>query len=225
MKMANGRHADQRQAGCQKQPLPQTGARRSAPAIRSMSCVPYIWPRRPAAKKASALQSEWLSVWKSAREGARGRPAPAQRDDAHVLDAVVGEQALDVALEDDERRRHQDRDQRRRPPAAAGPAGMPGRALDQRQVAQDAVERGVEHEAGEERRDRRRRLAVRVGQPAVHRRQARLGAVADQQEDEGRPSAAPGRAAPAAAQSCVQSSVIGARAAAARPRRRPAACP
>ena len=42
-------------------------------------------------------------------EGAE-RPQPvAERDDAHVLDAVIGEQALGVALKHDEPGRHQDR--------------------------------------------------------------------------------------------------------------------
>ena len=59
------------------------------------------------------------------REGAE-RPEPeAQRDDAQVLDAVVGEQPLDVVLKDDEARRDEDRQRpkkissRRRQPAPA----------------------------------------------------------------------------------------------------------
>ena len=59
------------------------------------------------------------------------------------------------------------------------------RVLDRRNEAHDAIERGVQQEAGEHRGNRRRCLAVRVREPGMDRRQARLGAVAHEDEDEG----------------------------------------
>ena len=77
-------------------------------------------------------------------------------------------------------------------PNVASPAGR-----QQLLAAQDAEEGAVEQRPGEQRRNQRRRLAVGVGQPGVQRRQAHLGAVADQQEHEG------GLAATAAAASAA----------------------
>ena len=51
--------------------------------------------------------------------------------------------------------------------------------------AQQRIERDVEQQARQHRRDRRRAFGMGVGQPGVQRREADLGAVADQQEDEG----------------------------------------
>ena len=51
--------------------------------------------------------------------------------------------------------------------------------------AQQRVKRDVEEKAREHRRDRRRALGMRVRQPGMERRQADLGAIADQQEHEG----------------------------------------
>ena len=59
------------------------------------------------------------------------------------------------------------------------------RAVGQHLAAQDRVERDVQQQAREHRRDRRRAFGMGVGQPVVQRHQADLGAVADQQEDEG----------------------------------------
>ena len=62
----------------------------------------------------------------------------------------------------------------------AGPAGR----VDHRLPADDGVLRDGQQHARHHGRQRRRRFRVRVGQPGVHRREARLGAVADQQEHE-----------------------------------------
>ena len=51
--------------------------------------------------------------------------------------------------------------------------------------AQEREQRDVEQQPGEHRRDRRRALGMGVRQPGVQRRQADLGAVAEQQEHEG----------------------------------------
>ena len=59
------------------------------------------------------------------------------------------------------------------------------RVLRRRHEAHDAIKRRVQQEARKHRRDRRRRLAVRIRQPGMDRRQTGLGAIADQDEDEG----------------------------------------
>ena len=109
--------------------------------------------------------------------------AEPERDDPDVLDAVVAEQALEVVLDQDERRRHDDRDEaedeqhlrRERRAARGGGDGL---------EADDPEERALDEDAREQRRDRRGRLAVGVGQPEVHGRETGLGAVADHHEDE-----------------------------------------
>ena len=81
----------------------------------------------------------------------------------------------------------------RRRPATAGPAstisgpGAIARRIGRQQhlEAQHGVERDIEQQAGQHRRDRRRAFGMGVGQPGVQRRQADLGAIAQQQEDEG----------------------------------------
>ena len=50
--------------------------------------------------------------------------------------------------------------------------------------AQDRQERAARDAARQERADQARRLAVGVGLPGVHRGQAHLGAVADEQQHE-----------------------------------------
>ena len=60
-----------------------------------------------------------------------------------------------------------------------------GIGREQHLEAQQRVERDVEQQPREHRRDRRRAFGMGVGQPGVQRRQADLGAVAEQQEDEG----------------------------------------
>jgi len=88
-------------------------------------------------------------------------------------------------LEHDERRRHEHGGDPDGDEQVVAPAGPAGRIFHQGKVAHDAVEGGVQHEAGEEGRHGRRRLAVGVRQPAVERREPRLRPVPDQQEDEG----------------------------------------
>ena len=51
--------------------------------------------------------------------------------------------------------------------------------------AEQRVERDVEEQSRQHRRDGRRTFGVRVGQPGMQRREADLGAIAEQQEHEG----------------------------------------
>ena len=130
------------------------------------------------------MQTEWLSVWNKRRERAERAKAEAKGDDAQMLDAVIGQQPLGIALKNDEAGGDEDRQRPENDQEAAGEM-LAKRVLHRRDEAHDAVERGVQQKPGKHRRNRRRRLAVRVGQPRMDRREAGLGAVADENEDEG----------------------------------------
>ena len=138
----------------------------------------------PATKKSIALASEWLTAWKQRAEKRRAAEAHAERQDAHVLHAGVGEHPLVVGLPDDQGRGHGHREQAEHQKHPLPEVGEP-RGREHLLRAQDREEGAVEQRTREQRRDHRGRLAVRVGQPGVHRRQPHLGAVADQQEHEG----------------------------------------
>ena len=80
------------------------------PPIRFMSAVPVLTTTDPAPMKRSPLKTAWLSEWYMLASRARAarvceavrhedhREPQAQDDDPDVLDAVVGESALDVVL-------------------------------------------------------------------------------------------------------------------------------
>ena len=68
----------------------------------------------------------------------------------------------------------------------SGPGAIAaGLTREQHLESQQRVERDIEQQAGQHRRDRRRAFGMRVGQPCMQRRKADLGAVAEQQEHEG----------------------------------------
>ena len=114
----------------------------------------------------------------------RAGHAEGEHDDAHVLDRRVGEHAFDVAPAIQHERGEDQRQQAERDHQRAGRDGARVGA-DQHLEAQQRVQRDVQQQARQHGGDRRRTFGVRVRQPGVHRRQADLGAVAQQQEDEG----------------------------------------
>ena len=116
--------------------------------------------------------------------GERAAHAEGEGDDAHVLDRRIGEHALDVAAAVQHERREHEREQSERHHQRAG-RKRTGIRRQQHLEAQQRVERDIEQQARQHRRDRRRALGVRVGQPGMQRREADLGAVAEQQKDEG----------------------------------------
>ena len=118
------------------------------------------------------------------RERAQWSETIAQRDDPHMLDAVIGEQAFCIALKHDEPGGNEDRQKTERGQQPIGEA-LAKRVLHRRHEPHDAIERGVQQKTGEHRRNRRRRLAVRIRQPGMDRRQPGLRAIADEHEDEG----------------------------------------
>ena len=66
-----------------------------------MSRVPVSWSMMPAAMKSDALNVAWFSMWKiAATQRERAVQAEQQRDQAEMADRRVGEQALEVLLED-----------------------------------------------------------------------------------------------------------------------------
>ena len=106
-----------------------------------------------------------------------------------MLDARVGQQPLEVLLADHERQRD-GQAQEPEPDQQVRREARP-QARDRDEVEADqGVERGDQRHARKQRADRAGRLAVGVGQPGVERRQADLGAVARQREDERQPQQA-----------------------------------
>ncbi|GCC43064.1 hypothetical protein chiPu_0027181, partial [Chiloscyllium punctatum] len=94
-------------------------------------------------------------VQQAGEVGERAAHPECKHDDAHMLDRGIGEQPFDIAAAVE----HEGREQQR--------------------------ERDVEQQAGEHGGDRGRALGVRIRQPGVQRREANLGPVSEQQEDEG----------------------------------------
>ena len=101
-----------------------------------------------------------------------------------MLHAGVGQQALDIVLYQQKRYRHGDGEQAERQQQVGEKSG-PNVRTARRMVAQDRVDRAVQQHGGERGADRRRRLAVGVGQPGMHRRQSGFGAEANQDKREG----------------------------------------
>ena len=74
---------------------------RHSPLMRRMSRVPVSWSMMPAAMNSDALKVAWLMMWNSAATAPSGVPMPEQqRDQAEVAHRRVGQQALQVVLED-----------------------------------------------------------------------------------------------------------------------------
>ncbi len=123
-------------------------------------------------------------VQQAGEVGERPAHAEGEGDDAHVLDRGIGEHALDVAPAVEH---EAGEDQRDEPHRHHQRPGRERRRVGRQQhlEAQQRVERDVEQQARQHGRDRRRALGMGIGQPGVQRRQADLGAVAEQQEDEG----------------------------------------
>ena len=106
-------------------------------------------------------------------------------DDPHMLDRREREQPLEIADMDQEQGGDADRDQ---PKADKPRPGIePRRPADHREEPQDDVEHGRRLDPRQQRTDRGRSLAVRIGQPGVHRHEADLGPETDEDQQEGRP--------------------------------------
>ena len=150
----------------------------------------------PAPRKSRPLKSAWFKTWRSDAERARtARPGRAGRDrdhpdpggdedDADVLDAVVGEQALEVVLHQRVEHAQEHRDGAHGEDEAAPGEGR--RAEAGHADAEDPVDAGLDQGARHQRRDRARRGGVRLGEPDVQRDHSGLDAEAREEEQEDR---------------------------------------
>ena len=121
---------------------------------------------------------------KPGKIGERAAHAKGKGDDAHMLDRRIGEHALDVAAAVQHEGGEHERQQAERHHQRAG-RQRAGIGRQQHLETQQRVERDVEQQSRQHRRDRGRALGMGVGQPGMQRRQADLGAVTEQQKDEG----------------------------------------
>jgi len=103
-----------------------------------------------------------------------------------VIDARIGQQTPKIALDQHERGRQEDREDAEAYQQRSGEI-MAKALLGQDVKAHDAVDGAIDKTGAQQRRRRDRRLGVSIGFPGVHRRQARLGAVAQQHQHERQP--------------------------------------
>ena len=180
---AEGRRARHHQRGEQQQAARDGRAAERAPADRVEVGGAVELRERPRGEERDRLGERVVGHVEERPEGGR-LPAQAEPDrhDPHVLDARVGEQALEVPLDQDERCRDEHGGE---PQAEQQPARelRPQDGLGHDVDPQQGVERAVHHPHGHQNAGRRGRLAVRVRLPGVHGSEAGLGAVADEQED------------------------------------------
>ena len=173
---------------------PESGTRRSAPLTLSIDLLPYARWMFPAERKRTTFVRALLTTCRSAPTTRDAADADAEDEDPHVLDARVREHPLEVALPGHERRRDRHRDEAEAEEELARERPLAGRLHDAVDP-QEREERAVRHPAREEGPDDPGGLAVGVRLPRVHRREAHLRPVADDEEDEARPQPGPGQAA------------------------------
>ena len=109
--------------------------------------------------------------------GERSAHAKGERDDAHVLDRRIGEQSFDVVAavkhEASENERHEaERDHE----WTGGDRRYVGG--QQHLETQNSIERDIEKQARQYRRDRRRPFGMRIRKPSMHWRKAHLRSIA-----------------------------------------------
>ena len=160
------------------------GMNRNRPLRRRMSRVPVSWSMMPAAMNSDALKVAWLMVWKIAATAASGLPRPEQeRDQAEMADGRIGQQALQVLLEDG---REIGAEQQRAEAGRHHDAEPGFRAGQHRPEPGEQEHAGLHHRGRVEiGRDRRRR-GHGVRQPEVERELGALGQGAEQDQDQGR---------------------------------------
>src|SRR5437763_2793671 len=134
--------ADQRQQADQKRDAPQridaqcTGDRVHLVAAEAL-------PETPDREKRQRLADRMVERMEQRGKRAE-RPEPiSKRNDAHMLDAVIGEEALRIALEDDKTCGDKDRQRAKRGQQTAGKIRSK-RVLRRRHEPHDAVKRGVQ---------------------------------------------------------------------------------
>ena len=123
-------------------------------------------------------------VQKAGEIGERTADAEGEGDDPHVLDRRISEHPFDVAAPIQHEGGEDERDETEHRHQRTG-RDRPGIGVEQQLEPQHRVERHVEQQTRQNRRNRRRAFGMGVGQPGVQRRQPDLGAVAQHQEHEG----------------------------------------
>ena len=108
--------------------IPHSRSARSAPDSTCMSWLPKRCPSRPTAKKRQRLAHRVVERVEQRGKGAERAEPEAEGDDAEMLDAVIGEQALGIALKDDEARPPPGSTTSRRRSAGRRRSRRPGRA-------------------------------------------------------------------------------------------------
>ena len=155
---------------------------------------PVMYAIAPTHRNSVALPKPWQRMCSTPPRKAGGRAERPERDAEHhvpeVGDRRVGEQALEVVLDEVVRERDEHRQRAPSPPAASPPRAAPPTA--ETDAARHQVDARLDHRGGVQvRADRRRRLH-RVGQPGVERHLRRLGPRGDQQHHEHRAAPAAG---------------------------------
>ena len=116
-------------------------------------------------------------------ESRRGAPhADAQQHVAHVAHRTVGDQPLEILL--GQRRQRSVHHAHRAEPADQPGQLVAGVGTDRVADADHAVSAHLQQHAGQDHRDRRRRLDVGIGQPRMQRHRRQLDDEPDQQQQE-----------------------------------------
>ena len=167
-------------------PQPSAGWLAASPPISAIFWLPLMLHRaRRRRRRPPIFTSAWPSRCRMPARFATAPPRPK---------AKVAMPTCSIELQAKSRRasrRRQQREgreqQRDQPEAHQEGAGGERRRMraDDRLGAQDRDQRGVQQQPRQHRGDRQRALGLGVRQPGMQRHQPRLGAVADQQEDEG----------------------------------------
>ena len=115
------------------------------PRIRSIRKVEKFSRTLPEVKNSNALAIEWLKAWSNAPYRPKAPPKPdAHRDDAHVLNAAVGQQTLEVALNDHQKCGNHDRESaedEQQGMAESAPNGTRGDRVEAQQRIQSAIQK------------------------------------------------------------------------------------
>ena len=170
------------------------GIRRARPPMCSIWRVPQAATTPPAPRKSRPLNRAWFRTWSSdaarASTASAGRPVDERdhpdtgrdEDDADVLDAVVGEQALEVVLHQRVEDPQQHRDRAYRQHEAAPREWRHAQAGHAH--AEDPVDPGLDQDPRHQRGDRAGRRGVGLGEPDVEGDHPGLDAEAGQEQQE-----------------------------------------
>ncbi len=149
-----------------------------------MSRVPVSWSMMPAAMNREHLKVAWFRMWNTRRhDGQRLVQPEQQRDQAELADGGIGEQPLEVVLEERQVGTDQQRSQAGQPTTIQNHDVAAGQGRVQSRQQEHA---GLHHRGRVQVRRYRRRRGHRVGQPEVERELRALGEGAQQYQHQRR---------------------------------------